>query len=87
MRTILLLLVISLFAAAPAEARKKHRAKHKARRAAVVHVQPRVHPSTSGEDYAKAEAELAELRSTRELPVTTLENQSSDGEVPGSKVR
>jgi hypothetical protein len=79
----ILVVFFALSAGSLAEAKKKKHPQKKAHAQVAVKVKPS--SPQAAEDYQKAEAQLAELRTTRELPVTTLNNQDSDGEIPGQR--
>jgi hypothetical protein len=85
MRTVLALLLVVSFST-DAFAKKHHRARHK-KRAHPVHV---VRNDTAAQDYQRAEAQLAELRSAKELPAAQQADepaqvrveQANDSETP-----
>src|SRR4051794_16340488 len=95
MRTLTLVLLVLTIAVAPADAKKK---KHPRHRRATAHARVIKHAANGHRDDAasdpakspaaehqRAESELADVRTSRDVPIASLTRQEADDEVPGSK--
>ena len=87
MRTFMLSVVVSFgVIAVPAHAKKHkkaHRPVHALKQAKADVPRPVPTNTRAKEEYDSGEAQLAELKASRDLPVASLTNQSADDEVPG----
>ena len=87
MRTLMLTVLVSFgLVAVPAHAKKHkkaHRPAHALRQAKSDVPRPIPTNTRAKEEYDSGEAQLAELKASRDLPVASLTNQAADEEVPG----